>query len=128
VHPAPDAKPGESFANVANAVARFGGGSFHGWSISECADYLLAEFCAVWFTTCGPLDLTPKPGGEQKILILPDLHRVQGDRNAVDHIQPRNTRGCRAALDRAFSGAPVRIVGVPDNKAKSRFLAWLFCE
>jgi hypothetical protein len=113
VKPAPDALPGESFTNVAHAVARFGGGGFHGWAISECADFLLAEFCAVWFTTCGTLDITPKPVGEQTILFLPDCKRVYEGNPVNDRIQPNNARGCCAALDRAFSGPPVKIVNVP---------------
>jgi hypothetical protein len=113
VKPVPDARPGESITNVVNAVARFGGACFHGWAISECADYLLAEFCAVWCTTCGTLDITPKPGGEQTILFLPDLHRLESGQNTSDRIQPKNARGCCAAMDRVVSGPPVRIVGVP---------------
>jgi hypothetical protein len=113
VKPAPDARPGESIGNVGNAVARYGGACFHGWAIWECADYLLAEFCAVWFAMCGTLDITPKPGGEQAILFLPDPHRLEGGQCTTDRIQPKNVRGCCAALDRVFAGPPVRIVGVP---------------
>jgi hypothetical protein len=113
VKPAPDARPGDSFANVVNAVARYGGGCFHGWAISECANYLLAEFCAVWFTACGTIDITPKPGGEQTILFVPDAHRLEKGQSTTDRIQPKNVRGCCAALDRVVAGPPVRIVGVP---------------
>ena len=131
VRPSPFAKPGESFANVANAVARFGGGSFGGWAISECADFLLGEFCTVWFTVGGgTIDLTPKLHGEQNTLFLPDTERTYDGYHVTDRIQPKNSRGYVAAMNRLFSSESVVIVGMPGNRARSKLFAWLsfFCE
>lgn len=107
IKPAPNARPGKSFENVTETVSRFGGGLFRGWEISECSDYLLAQFVAVWFSSCGTLDITPRRVGDT-ILFLPDLKMKENDHR--ERLQPKTWRGTNIAIDRMLNGPPVFVV------------------
>jgi hypothetical protein len=74
VVPAPGARAGWCYANVADVIAKEGGDRVHGWTIWNAPGlWNAAEFHVVWKTASGQLvDVTPKPDGERFICFLPD--------------------------------------------------------
>lgn len=64
---------------VAEKIKKDGGQHVFGWTIWECPGILwTAEFHDVWADKGGMLlDITPKPGREQKILFIPDRNYPQ---------------------------------------------------
>lgn len=78
---------------VAQKITADGGSVAFGWSIWEWPGLLLtAEFHAVWRDEAGDLnDITPKPGGEDRILFVQD---PSYDENFNFDERPRNRRMC----------------------------------
>jgi len=93
---------------VQQKVAADGGSIAFGWTIWEWPGAMLtAEFHAVWRDGTGALfDITPKPGGQARILFVPDLSCPQGFN--FDE-RPRNRRvSLRAEPDRGAEVAAIK--------------------
>jgi hypothetical protein len=88
VRPEADAVVNECFPNVQAKIARAGGRMLCGWQLWEWPHVLVeGEFHAVWVSPEGELvDITPKPQGETRILIVPDERRTY-DGIAVDNVR-----------------------------------------
>ena len=78
VEPYSGSAPNDCFNNVKALVAAKGGTRVIGWTVWEWPNtYLEAEFHAVWKADDGRLvDVTPKDGGEVRILFVPDARRT----------------------------------------------------
>ncbi|WP_343583419.1 SEC-C domain-containing protein [Herbaspirillum sp.] len=78
VIPEPGAIVNECYANVTKKLEIAGGEVVYGWQLWEWPHVMVeAEFHAVWRAPEGTLhELTPKADGEQRILFLPDPHRI----------------------------------------------------
>ncbi|MET4149084.1 MULTISPECIES: hypothetical protein [unclassified Bradyrhizobium] len=67
------AEPGRCCFNVAREIARQGGDEVFGWIVWEGPLFITCEFHAIWRPLkCEPVDVTPKPDGEDTILFAPD--------------------------------------------------------
>jgi hypothetical protein len=71
-------KKGECHDNVKRCVARYGGAPQYGWLIWQDATVVLdAEFHSVWASPDdGWKDISPRAGGEELALFLPDYKRT----------------------------------------------------
>jgi hypothetical protein len=74
VIPYEEAEYQECFSNVENYIKKFGGKLQQGWTIWSIPEkFIEAEFHAIWIDKNGkPLDISPKPYGEERILFLKD--------------------------------------------------------
>jgi len=88
-------------------VARLGGEAHQGWAIRGCTDYLVADFHTIWFTTAGPLDITPKPDGVRQILFLPDTTTTFTGQAIPSRLMPRTQRGRFDVLERWCAGEKI---------------------
>jgi hypothetical protein len=90
ITPAEGAKEANCFPTVAQQVIQHGGEAVIGWQIWEIENVLVeAEFHAVWRDPQGTLqDITPKPGGTDQILFLPDPARRYQGRQVDNMRQP----------------------------------------
>jgi len=71
-------KRGYCFFNVLKRIETNGGGIQHGWTVWESPrKFIQGEFHAVWVHPDGSyIDITPKEDGEERILFIPDPHRI----------------------------------------------------
>jgi len=87
------AKYGECLPNVQAVVEAKGGVVRTGWCIWEVPTILLqAERHAVWEVDGELIDVTPKPGKEERICFLPDTSAWDGNRVANTIFPIRNHR------------------------------------
>jgi len=71
--PEADAKPGSSYNNVKNKVARDGGNIVYGWAVSSGDFICEGEHYAVWEDNDGNLtDITPHQPEADNLLFIPD--------------------------------------------------------
>lgn len=77
VDPLPNGTVDDCFSNVARKITTAGGSQVLGWTIWATPVMVEGEFHAVWRSPIGDLlDVSPRSGGETKILFLPDLSRA----------------------------------------------------
>lgn len=115
VCPAADALAGRSFENVAQVVARLGGEAQHGWAIWECADFLIAEFHTIWFGTFGPLNITPSPDNEARILFLPDPTAKVSRKAIPSRFMPLTVEGRLSVLEWFCAGERIVLFAPPPS-------------
>jgi hypothetical protein len=73
VQPDPAAKPGNSYTNVQEKVAKQGGNMIYGWAVWLDDFICEAEHYAVWEDEDGTLiDITPRQPHADKLLFVPD--------------------------------------------------------
>ena len=84
----PDAVVNECFPNVDAKIARHGGRMLCGWQVWEWPHVMIeAEFHAIWVSPADEwVEITPKPGGEARILFVPAPGRTYSGR-AIDNVR-----------------------------------------
>jgi hypothetical protein len=112
--------PLECFPNVDRQISREGGHLVCGWTVWEWPRVLVeAEFHGVWKSPAGELvDITPKHGGDDQILFLPDPSRHY-DGADVDNVR-RPLRSDAMIRDFISTAEAIFQLQSGGNRAKTR--------